>query len=149
MLQQMVAVAELEAGMISARTRAALAAAKKRGKKLGGKRGVKPTAKMRALYGRPTGAGGRQGGRIGPTIKSLQAAGKASLRAIADGLNEQKIPMARGQGTWSAVQVARVLERLWRRPRGGSKAAISSDRLLMHPPEPRYRFAERSRPAIR
>ena len=49
MLQQMVAVAELEAGMISARTKAALAAAKKRGKKLGGNRGVKPTAKMRAL----------------------------------------------------------------------------------------------------
>jgi hypothetical protein len=44
----MVAVAELEAGMISARTKAALAAAKKRGKKLGGNRGVKPTAKMRA-----------------------------------------------------------------------------------------------------
>jgi len=35
MLQQMVAVAKLEAGMISARTKAALAAAKKRGTKLG------------------------------------------------------------------------------------------------------------------
>ena len=48
LLQQMVAVAELEAGMISARTKAALAAAKKRGKKLGGNRGVRPTAEMRA-----------------------------------------------------------------------------------------------------
>src|SRR5262245_2426871 len=38
LLQQMVAVAELEAGMISARTKAALAAAKKHGKKLGGRR---------------------------------------------------------------------------------------------------------------
>jgi DNA invertase Pin-like site-specific DNA recombinase len=61
LLQQMVAVAELEAGMISARTKAALAAAKKRGKKLGGNRGVRPTAEMRALYGGPKTACGHQG----------------------------------------------------------------------------------------
>src|ERR1700751_3157398 len=38
LLQQMVAVAELEAGMISARTTGGLAPAKKRGKQLGGRR---------------------------------------------------------------------------------------------------------------
>src|SRR5215471_20130467 len=47
LLQQMAAVAELEAGMISARTKAALAAAKRRGVKLGGARGAKITTKIR------------------------------------------------------------------------------------------------------
>ena len=45
-------------------------------------------------------------------IKELQAAGAISLRAIAAALNERGIPTARGQGGWSAVQVARVLERI-------------------------------------
>jgi Recombinase len=49
---------------------------------------------------------------VGPTVKALQAAGATSLRAIAEGLNAQGIPTARGQGKWSAVQVARVLVRV-------------------------------------
>ena len=113
LLQQMVAVAELEAGMISARTKAALAAAKRRGKKLGGNRGVKPTAKMRALS---TAALQRRANAraadFAPVIADLQAAGAMSLRAIAEGLNAKKIPTARGSGKWSAVQVARVLQRI-------------------------------------
>jgi hypothetical protein len=39
------------------------------------------------------------------------AAGKTSLRAIAAGLNEAGIPIARG-GEWSSPQVMRILERL-------------------------------------
>jgi hypothetical protein len=38
--------------------------------------------------------------------------GATSLRALADGLNAQGIPTARGNGRWSAVQVAPVLEKL-------------------------------------
>lgn len=113
MLQQMVAVAELEAGMISKRTKDALAAAKKRGTVLGGFRGVVPGRKMqeasrKALQARVD----ARAADIGPTIKALQAAGATSLRAIAAGLNDQGIPTARGTGEWSAVQVQRVLERL-------------------------------------
>jgi len=113
LLQQMVAVAELEAGMISARRKAALAAAKKRGTKLGGNRGVTPTAKMRKLS---TAAlqkrADERAADIAPAIKALQEAGKTSLRAIAEGLNAQGIPTSRGNGEWTATQVMRVLERL-------------------------------------
>ena len=110
LLQQMAAVAELEAGMISARTRAALAAAKRRGVKLGGDRGARLTAKARAA-GRAV-LQKRARARavdLAPTIKELQAAGCESLRAIAAGLDERGIPAARG-GTWSAQQVARLIE---------------------------------------
>jgi hypothetical protein len=47
---------------------------------------------------------------LGQTIKNIQAAGATSLRAIAAGLNAQGL--RRGNGTWSAVQVARILEKI-------------------------------------
>jgi DNA invertase Pin-like site-specific DNA recombinase len=113
MLQQMVAVAELEAGMISARTKAALAAAKRRGKVLGGNRGVLPNAKMRkasaAALEKRTAA---RAALLAPIIAELQAAGATSLKAIAAKLNERKIPTARGDGSWTATQVMRVLDRI-------------------------------------
>jgi DNA invertase Pin-like site-specific DNA recombinase len=113
LLQQMASVAELEAGMISDRTKKALAAAKKRGKKLGGDRGVLPTAKSSAAARKARQAlADARAADIAPLVKQLQEAGKTSLRAIAAGLNEQRIPTARGSGEWSAVQVLRVMERL-------------------------------------
>ena len=99
--------------MISDRTKKALAAAKKRGKKLGGDRGVVPTAKSSALARKALEAqADARAADIAPLVKQLQEAGKTSLRAIAAGLNEQRIPTARGTGMWSAVQVQRVMERL-------------------------------------
>jgi DNA invertase Pin-like site-specific DNA recombinase len=113
MVQMMVSVAELEAGMISKRTKDALAQAKKRGVKLGGYRGSKPTSRMRARSTVVVQArANARAADLAPTIRKLQAAGAASLRAIAAGLNAEGIPTARGQGIWSAVQVARILERI-------------------------------------
>jgi DNA invertase Pin-like site-specific DNA recombinase len=115
-LQQMVSVAELEAGMISARTKAALAAAKARGKKLGGNRGVTLSDEAREM-GRAvrTEHANARAADIAPIISDLQARGAAqSLRTIAKALNTRGIPTARGDGQWSAAQVARVLRRFER-----------------------------------
>jgi DNA invertase Pin-like site-specific DNA recombinase len=98
--------------MISARTKAALQAAKARGAKLGGDRGVIPTAAARARAKQAVQE--RAPARatdIAPTIAELQAAGVTSLRRIASALNEHGTPTPRGQGGWSVVQVARVMER--------------------------------------
>lgn len=113
MLQQMAAVAELEAGMISARTKAALAAAKARGTKLGGNRGVmisdesrKAAAEsvQRRVQARAT--------DLAPIIAELRAGGAESTRAIAAALNARNIPTARG-GQWRSGQVGRELARLY------------------------------------
>ena len=109
----MAMVAEDEAQRISQRTKDALAAAKRRGVKLGGDRGVIPNvrshkASAEALQARTA----ARAADLAPIIKELQAAGKTSLRAIAEGLNAQGIPTSRGVGDWTATQVMRVLERL-------------------------------------
>ena len=109
----MAMVAEHEAQRISQRTKDALAAAKRRGVKLGGDRGVIPNARSHkasaeALQARTA----ARAADLAPIINELQAAGKTSLRAIAEGLNAQGIPTSRGDGEWTATQVMRVLERL-------------------------------------
>jgi DNA invertase Pin-like site-specific DNA recombinase len=112
-LQQMAAVAELEAGLISARTKAALAAAKKRGRKLGGFRGTSLTRKAREA-GRSAQAerANARAADLGPVIAELREQGVTSLSAIARALAERRIPRPRGGTNWSAKQVARTVARL-------------------------------------
>lgn len=113
LLQQMVAVAELEAGMISARTKAALAAAKQRGTVLGGNRGVKPSADAQAKGAAVNGAQAAQRATdLAPVVAEMRSAGASSLRQLAAGLNARGIPTARGSGGWTAPQVSRVLQRV-------------------------------------
>jgi DNA invertase Pin-like site-specific DNA recombinase len=113
MLQQMAAVAELEAGLISSRTKAALAAAKARGKRLGGYRGTKIIRSTRdagvaAIKQRAN----VRASELAATIAELRRGGAASLQQIADGLTEKGIPTARGRSIWTRPQVSRVLKRL-------------------------------------
>jgi DNA invertase Pin-like site-specific DNA recombinase len=106
------AVAEHEAAMISQRTRAALAAAKARGRKLGGDRGniaaISGLGNQVSAVVRGQRANKRAGDLV-PVIRGMQAGG-ASLRQVAAELTRRGLTAAQG-GSWSAIQVKRVLER--------------------------------------
>jgi DNA invertase Pin-like site-specific DNA recombinase len=106
-------VAQAEREMISARTKAALAAATARGVKLGGDRGVILSEDVRAK-GRVhrTELANAKAADLGETIKALQAGGITSLGGLAKALNGRAIPTPSGRGRWQAVQVGRVLARL-------------------------------------
>ena len=105
-LQQMAAVAELEAGLISQRTKAALAASKARGTKLGGYRGgpVVDSSLGRAALARRAAA---FAGQVRPIASKLREDG-LSLRRIAAALTEQGVSTSRG-GAWTAAAVSAVL----------------------------------------
>jgi DNA invertase Pin-like site-specific DNA recombinase len=109
------AVAEHEARMISERTKAALAAAKRRGVKLGGIRNghVPFTAKVQAMGVKVRAANvKRRATDLAPIIAELQVAGFRSFNAIANELNARAIPTMSGTGHWQSTSVARLLARL-------------------------------------
>lgn len=113
MLQQMASVAELEAGLISKRTKDALAAAKARGRKLGGFRGAKISGDaQRAGQKRQHELAIVRAQDLAATVQEIQSAGASSLREIAAALNQREMPTPRGNGEWSATQVRRLLSRL-------------------------------------
>ena len=105
------ALAEYERELISARTRAALAAAKARGVTLG-----RPENLSNRSLGRVRSARVRSDKAIAlateirPIIDEICKTGAASLRAIAQALNELGYRTARGK-EWSHFQVREVFER--------------------------------------
>lgn len=103
------AVAEHEASMNSARTKAALAAAKARGRVLGGFRGYRLTAQdgAQAVAAKRLRAAERAEW-IAPLLAELRAAGVASLRAVAAEFNRRAVPAPRG-GAWHPNTVRQLL----------------------------------------
>ncbi len=112
----MAELAELERGLISQRTRDAMAAAKKRGQTFGNPCGAAPLVKHRkrgirnSLRVRAAKAD-NFAQRLAPVIADIRAEGTGTSAAIAHELNERDIQAPRG-GQWSTKQVQRVLARL-------------------------------------
>jgi DNA invertase Pin-like site-specific DNA recombinase len=103
MLTTMASVAELEAGLISERTKAALKAAKARGVRLGrhGAEVLAPKFKEEAR---------QRAAQLEPVITELRGKG-LSLAKIATELNTRKVATPRG-GRWDHSSVGNVLNRL-------------------------------------
>jgi DNA invertase Pin-like site-specific DNA recombinase len=99
------ALAEQEREFISLRTKAALQAAKERGTKLGG---LREGTAQRNEASKAIADNNAQ--RVSSLVVPLRNAG-ASLRAIAEALNNASIPTPRG-GVWGPSQVKYTLDRL-------------------------------------
>ena len=110
LVTQMAAVAELEAGLISQRTRAALAVAKARGVRLGNPFPTPATAEMaagaRQARSRQVAA---RASDVLAVVRQVQAEGASSLRALAAGLQERGVLTSAGRMHWSPTQIRRLL----------------------------------------
>lgn len=113
----MAVVAEEEARAISARTKAALAAAKARGVKLGGDRGYRPPSPPDAKAGGVASGATRSRSadhaafRLLPVLEEVRAGGAVSLRDVASALTARGVPTPSGAGDWTATTVRRIMLR--------------------------------------
>ena len=107
-------IAEDEADKASARTKAALQAARARGTVLGGQRGdwrvatVADRGHAASLEIRRAKAAERRAD-LQPMLDDIQASGIETLSGIAEELNTREVTTARG-GPWTAQQVKRLLD---------------------------------------
>ena len=117
------AFAEDEGRRISERTKAALAAARRRGVRLGGWHRVATDADRKLAAAAKTATANAKARDLAPTVRNLQAEGLTSLRAIAGrltalgiptpgGIGKDNIPTGHGAACWSGMQVKRLLTRL-------------------------------------
>lgn len=109
-LHILAAVAEHEREMISARTKAALQAARARGVKLGSRRADHPKVNGKRGNEANLRLAQQRAEMLAPVFTELRAQG-LSLRAMAAELNRRSIQTPRG-APWSAVTVRDVLGRL-------------------------------------
>ena len=110
MLTQFAAVAELEAGLISQRTKDALRAAKAAGRKLGNphlKTGNREVAKVASLAA--SSLAKSRARDVLPYIHAAQAAGANTLAQLADALEARGVKAPRGGTKWTRAQVRRVI----------------------------------------
>ncbi|SEP40727.1 Site-specific DNA recombinase [Methylobacterium sp. ap11] len=115
MIGTMIEVAQAKSAAVLARTKAALAAAKKRGVKLGGpthhhlpaqaSRAATASATVRSANAQ------HWAETLAPDVAELRAEGATSLRKLATGLNRRGITTRRG-AAWTPTAVQRVLERI-------------------------------------
>jgi DNA invertase Pin-like site-specific DNA recombinase len=106
MIQMHAVMAEWERDQISARTKAALAAAKARGVVLGA---TGPTNLKRCLEARKETADAKAA-PLANMVRDMQGR-KLSLRGMAAELNAMGVTASNG-GQWSAVQVQRAMKRI-------------------------------------
>jgi DNA invertase Pin-like site-specific DNA recombinase len=109
MLHLFAALAEKERALISARTKAALAAKRQRGEQVGDIRHLGPEGQR---IGRDIQAARADqfAANVMPIIEELRSAGITSLMGIAAALNTRGVQTARG-GRWEPTTVKRILTR--------------------------------------
>lgn len=105
-IQMMGVIAEYERDTTSARTKAALAAAKARGVRLGAPDPMKPFTPV--IYDRARVAEQFRA-ELRPVVLEMRLRG-LTFQQIADHFNERKTPTASGSGRWLPATVARILK---------------------------------------